>query len=161
MLSSKRQGGFVSIGTLEKLLEFVPYIMVGLFVFLGFLELRSLYIEKGKNEVASQYRESLTKANDELRDLKAQLEHQSRTEADAVDKAVKEALSERNRELEEYRKSVEAYRSQNASLLSQLKKHSTDKPVVTTEPGSISDIAVNSINRMIDSTNRSRSGGGK
>lgn len=153
-----KQRGFVSP---KNALQIAIVVGVVAVVFFGFREFRSLYIDKGKLQVMEQYRDIIDAANKETQDLKRQLEEASKTKADDVAKAVQDALAERQSTLDDYAKELEAYKTRNASLLSQLRTKPSDRPVVRTEPGTISDVAVNTINRLIsDTNNRTHSAGG-
>lgn len=149
-----KQRGFLSKSILSSLPNILLIAAVAAGVIYAFKEFRSLYIEKGANETALFYRDLKDTAEKRIRELEKELEQLSKAEADAMDKAVQEALEKRQQEVDEYTKTIEVYKTRNNELIAQLRRHTTDRPVTKTEPGSLSDIAVNSINRMIDHSNR-------
>lgn len=116
-----------------------------------FSEFKTNYLELGQLRATKAYMEQINSLRADLDAKRKEIESFAVEKADAVKVAVEELELAHKAEVDNYARTVEAYRSNNKKLLAELSKtkRKTDRPVVNTTPGKLSDVAVNTINRLL------------
>lgn len=147
-LDESQQQGMISLTLIAWL---VGIGLLGAGTFFGFREFKSNYLEIGELRATERFRDQIDKFKTDLEEKRREIEAFASEKADAIKVAQEELKLAHDMEVSNYQKSIAAANAKNQKLLAELTKLKapSDRPVVNSTPGKLSDVAVNSINRLL------------
>lgn len=125
--------------------------LIGSGAFFGFREFKANYLEIGEFRATEKLRAQIDGLQKSLEEKRKEIEGFAIEKADAVKQAQDELKLSHQIEVDSYKSTVAAINAKNQKLIAELTKTKapSDRPVVNTQVGKLSDVAVNSINRML------------
>ena len=152
-MRSSKQAGFALTTTM--IVAAVATALITSGAFFGFREFKANYLEIGEFRATEKLRAQIDGLQKSLEEKRKEIEGFAIEKADAVKQAQDELKLSHQIEVDSYKSTVAAINAKNQKLIAELTKAKapSDRPVVNTQVGKLSDVAVNSINRMLSRFN--------
>lgn len=148
-MRSSKQAGFALTTTM--IVAAAITALIGSGAFFGFREFKANYLEIGERRAIDKFRDQVDSLKKDLEEKRKEIEGFAIEKADAIKQAQDELKLSHQIEVDSYKNTVAAITAKNQKLIAELTKAKapSDRPVVNTQVGKLSDVAVNSINRML------------